>query len=151
MSLAEMYESGGSHRAPSLEHARVRDAMRMGVLTCPPQTSLTTVARMLAHNHVHAIVVTRPEAESDSESRAWSVVTADDVLRGRNDPDGLTAGGMAHRNYVTVSADDPLDEAAAKLVGAGQSHAVVLARDSDLPIGMVSTLDVAGVVGWGRA
>ena len=151
MSLAEIFESSGSYRTPSLEHARVRDAMRIGVLTCPPQTTLTTVARMLAHNHVHAIVVTRPDAEADSDERAWSIVTADDVLRGRHDPDGLTAGGMARADMVTVTADEPLEATAAKLLEHGCSHAVVVGAAGGHPVGMVSTLDIAGVVGWGRA
>ena len=151
MSATRIPESTGSWKAPSLEHASVRDAARLGVLTCPPETTLTTVARMLAHSHVHAIVVTYPEAESDSETRAWSVVTDVDVLRFRHDPEGFTAGGVGHRDLIVVTPDDALDAAAAKLVEAGQSHAVVVAKGTQHPIGMLSTLDIAGVIGWARA
>lgn len=144
-------DAGGSHRAPSLEHARARDAMRHGVLTCPPETSLTTVARMMSHNHVHAVVVTRPDAESDAQELAWGVVTDRDVLRARRAPDDATAGGSASRDVVTVAADDPLDFVAEQMLEHGASHAVVTGRSTERPVGVISTLDVAGVVGWGRA
>ena len=42
---------------PSLRHARVPDAMRPGVITCPPDSSMRDVARMMVTNHIHAVVV----------------------------------------------------------------------------------------------
>jgi CBS domain-containing protein len=47
----------GSYLIPSLEHARVSDAMRAGVISCPPDTSMEAVARIMASNHVHAVIV----------------------------------------------------------------------------------------------
>ena len=141
----------GSYRTPSLEHARARDAMRHGVLTCPPETPLTTVARMLAHNHIHAVVVTRPEAESDADEAAWGVVTDHAVLKGRRAPDDHTAGGYATTDVVIVAADDPLDWVAEQMLEHNTTHAVVVERDTQRPVGMISTLDIAGIVGWGRA
>jgi CBS domain-containing protein len=125
--------------------------MRHGVLTCPPETSLTTVARMLAHNHVHAVVVTQPHVESDEDEHAWAIVTDRDVLRARRDTDAATAGGSASRDVVTVAPDDPLDHVAELMLEHDTSHAVVVARETGQPVGMISTLDIAGVVGWGRA
>lgn len=147
----ESYSSQGSYRAPSLEHARARDAMRHGVLTCPPETSVTTVARMLAHNHVHAVVVTQPHVESDEEEHAWAIVTDRDVLRARRDPDAATAGGSAGRDIVMVAPEDPLDSVAERMLEHHASHAVVVERDTEQPVGMISTLDIAGVVARGRA
>ena len=151
MTTTGIPEVGGSYRTPTLEHARARDAMRHGVLTCPPETSLTTVARMMAHNHVHAVVVTRPAAESDAQELAWAVVTDRDVLRARRAADDATAGGSASRDIVTVAADDPLDFVAEEMLEHGVSHAVVTGRSTERPVGVISTLDIAGVVGWGRA
>lgn len=144
-------ETEGSYRTPSLEHARVRDVMRHGVITCPPETPLTTVARMLAHNHVHAVVVTRPDAESDSAEATWGVVTDRDVLKGRRIPDDHTAGGYAGTDVVIVAPDDPLDWVAERMLEHNTTHAVVVARETERPVGMISTLDIAGIVGWGRA
>jgi CBS domain-containing protein len=150
MSSTEIPSAAGSYRSPSLERARARDAMHHGVLTCPPETSLTTVARMLAHNHVHAVVVTQPHTESDEAEHAWAVVTDVDVLRARADTDAVTAGGTASRDVVMVAPDDPLDWVAQRMVEHHASHAVVVSREADRPVGMISTLDVAGVLGWGR-
>ena len=41
----------------SLEHASIAEAMHPGVITCPSDTSLRTVARMMAAYSVHCIVV----------------------------------------------------------------------------------------------
>jgi len=147
----ETYASEGSRRAPTLDHARARDAMRQGVITCPPETPLTIVARMLAHNHVHAVVVTRPEAESDADEATWGVVTDRAVLKGRRAPDDHTAGGYATTDVVTVAADDPLEWVAERMLEHDTTHAVVVERETQRPVGMISTLDLAGVVAWGRA
>jgi CBS domain-containing protein len=151
MSSTEIPAAAGSYRTPTLEHARARDAMHHGVITCPPETSLTTVARMLAHSHVHAVVVTQPHTESDEEESTWAVVTDLDVLRARADTDAATAGGSASRDVVIVAPDDPLDWVAERMVEHHTSHAVVVTRENDHPVGMISTLDLAGAVGWGRA
>jgi hypothetical protein len=34
---------------------------------------------------------------------------------------------------------------------AGVTHAVLTDAHSGRPVGMVSTLDIAGIIGWGRA
>ena len=56
----------GSYLMPSLEHATVSDAMHPGILSCEPDANLSEVARMMARQHVHCIVVagtlTRGEA-----------------------------------------------------------------------------------------
>jgi len=150
MSSTEIPGAAGSYTALSLEHARARDAMRHGVLTCPPETSLTNVARMMAHNHVHAVVVTQPHVESDEDEQTWGVVTDLDVLRARADTEAASAGGSASRDVVMVAPDDPLEWVAERMVEHRTSHAVVVARESGHPVGMISTLDLAGVVGWGR-
>ena len=67
----------GSDRAPALEHALVEDAMRPGIISCDPRTDLTTLARTMAANHVHAIVVSGTEAAPHGgEHLTWGLVTA---------------------------------------------------------------------------
>ena len=65
----------GSYVTPSLRHARVSDAMRRGVITCPPDASMGDVARMMVTNHIHAVVV-----RGVKDSGGWGVVTARDLL-----------------------------------------------------------------------
>jgi CBS domain-containing protein len=49
------------------ETATVADAMSRGVLSCPPETSLRVVARMMATFGVHAIFVFE-QADEDDEA-----------------------------------------------------------------------------------
>src|SRR3954463_4521414 len=79
---------------PRYDDAKVEDAMHPGVLTCPPETSLWTVARMMASYSVHAIVVTDLDDEGDSDERAWGIVSSLDLTRARvAEADEPTAGG----------------------------------------------------------
>ena len=50
-----------THRytGPPLSQARVRDVMRLGVVTCRPETPLRDVAAMMSGYGVHSIVVDR--------------------------------------------------------------------------------------------
>jgi len=51
---------------------------------------------------------------------------------------------------VTVEAAAPLAEAVGLMLERGVTHLVVI--DADVrPVGVLSTLDIAGVVAWGRA
>lgn len=134
----------GSYRAPSYEHARVSDAMRAGVISCSPDASLQTVARVMATNHVHSVVVTAGAAAP------IGVVTDREVLRaaatGRAEE---TAGSLA-RDPVTAFVDDPLPDAAGALIDSGSSHLIVVDAEGR-PMGVLSTLDIAGVMAWGLA
>lgn len=145
--------TSGSHLMPAYTDARVSDAMRHGVITCPPETPLVTVARMMASQHVHAIVVTSFEAERDADlgEAAWGIVSDRDVLAaGVRAPD-MSAGGVAHTDFPRVTSDDTLVEASRRMIEHKSSHAVVVGAASERPIGMLSSLDVAGVIAWGRA
>ena len=42
-------------------------------------------------------------------------------------------------------------DAARRMVDHGTTHAIVVGGESERPLGMVSSLDIAGVVAWGRA
>jgi CBS domain-containing protein len=133
-------------QAPRYDDATVEDAMHPGVLTCPPETPLWTVARMMASYSVHAIVVTDIDAEGESDERAWGIVSSLDLVRARvAGADEPTAGGVANTDVVTVSPGDPLASAAELMADHGSEHVVV----TDLhgrPVGIVSTRDIAAVL-----
>ena len=46
-----------SFPAPPFENATVVDAMRMGVVSCPPDTPIREVARIMATYRIHCVVV----------------------------------------------------------------------------------------------
>src|SRR6188474_2415882 len=101
----------GSYRTPSLEHGRVSDVMRTGVFTCAPDTSLETVARLMASNHIHAVVVTA--ASEDGFARPWGIVSDLDLAKAvaASALDG-SAGDMAVTEVLTIQPDEPLERAA---------------------------------------
>jgi CBS domain-containing protein len=91
----------GSYLTPSLEHARVADAMRAGVISCPPDTPMDAVARIMATNHVHAVVVLAGEAP-------WGVVTDRDLLGVASTAADRLAGTCATTDPVMVRPSEPL-------------------------------------------
>jgi CBS domain-containing protein len=139
----------GSFRMPAFEHATVSDAMRPGVISCPPQTSLKTVARMMASNHVHSVVVTRPGV--DSGGRPWGIVSDLDLVRVGGEVEDRTAGQACANEVVSVGPEDTLERAAQLMAEHGTSHLIVIDPRWDDPIGVLSTLDMAGIIAWGRA
>jgi CBS domain-containing protein len=141
----------GSFLTPSFEHALVRDAMRPLVLTCDPATPLVTVAERLAGEHVHALVVLRADAAAGGARRPSAVVTDRDVLRCASRMEELTAEEAATGELLEVDPDDRLADVAERMLKHAVAHALVVDADSGRPLGIVSTLDVAGVLAWGRA
>jgi len=151
MSEFEVATLAGSYREPSFDHATVADAMRPGVFTCRADTSLTAVARTMAEHHVHAVVVTDTEFfDRAPDTHVWGVVTDATVLRNGATAVDRTAGGTATRDFVTAHPGDRLADVAATMTDRGASHAVVV-DSHGRPVGMLSTLDVAGIIAWGRA
>ena len=135
----------GSYLTPSFEHARVSDAMRPRVLTCAAGDPLVEVARRMATEHVHAIVVVR-----DGGAESWAIVADRDVLRCADRIEDLAAGDAATADAPTVVAATPLRDAARAMADRETSHAVVLDAEGGRPVGMLSSLDVAGILAWGR-
>ena len=60
------------------------------------------------------------------------------------------AGEVARSELVTVAADEPLERATRLMAEHGTSHLVVIQPQTGHPVGVLSTLDVAAVLGWGE-
>lgn len=134
---------GGSWLSPSFEHARVADAMRPGVIACTPDATLRTVARTMAMNHVHSVVVT---AGGDAPV---GVITERELLTAASpSAEGRPAHSLAV-DPLTVFSDDPLGRAAELLVEHRASHLLVV-DVAGRPRGVLSALDIAGVLAWGE-
>jgi len=116
----------------------VGEAMTPGILTCLPSTPLRTVARMMATHRVHAIVV----FGNDDMLLPWGVVSDLDLV-GAIESDAQ-AKSVAASPVVTVTIHDSLLHAAQLMREYSTSHLVVIVDDSSpLPIGVLSTLDIA--------
>ena len=136
----------GSYLTPSFDHATVGDAMRPWILSCDPDTPLVTVAQRMAGEHVHAIIV----LADHGDRRPYAVLTDRDLLRVADRVEELTAGEIAAQTILEARAGEPLSEAARRMAGNNATHAVVVDERSGRPVGVLSTLDVAGILGWGR-
>jgi CBS domain-containing protein len=122
---------------------QVEDAMTRGVICCRPDTPLREVAAIMAGERVHAVYVFVPDGP-DAEPRLWGLVSDIDlVAAGRGDIDMLTAYDASVTPLVTARPDDSLDRAAQLLAENGVSHLAVVHPVSRLPVGVLSTLDVA--------
>jgi CBS domain-containing protein len=138
----------GSYVTPSIEHAVVRDAMRPEVLTCPPDAALREVARTMASEHVHSVVV----SDGVEGKRKWGIVTDMDLMRAaRENVDERTAAWAAVSEFLSVSPDERLERAVKMMIEHHVTHLVVVDPQSDKAVGVLSTLDVAGLLAWGRA
>ena len=130
--------------APPFEEATVLDAMRVGVVTCAAGSSLRAAARMMATYRIHSIVVL------DIEGGPWGVVSDLDLAAAAGqDLDTRKVGEVAGTELVTVRAEESLAHAAELMAEHGVSHLVVVHPDDGHPVGVLSTLDVAGVLAWG--
>jgi CBS domain-containing protein len=134
----------------AFEVASVEDAMSRGLISCPPETPLRVVARMMATFGVHAIFVFEHMDEDDEAPQLWAVVSDLDLVAAIPlDLDTLTAGGAAVTPLVTVAADSPIAEAGGLMATYGTAHLAVTDPESGRPIGVISTLDIARAVAAG--
>jgi CBS domain-containing protein len=146
--------TAGSFRVPRLAHARVKDAMHPGVISIPPDTPLREAARTISTRHIHCLVVTSA-AEQGTPPR-WALLSALDLIRAAADSDASvfedrTVGEVAVSGSPTVSSDDHLAHAAQLMAANGAEHLIVIGAEEGRPAGVLSTLDLAGILAWGEA
>jgi CBS domain-containing protein len=141
----------GSYLTQSIEHATVSDAMHPGILSCEPDATLTEVAKMMAGHHVHCVAVVGISHEQP-ECFVWGIVSDLDLVRAGIEGDaGETARALASQPIVVVEPAMPLRDAAREMLEHGVSHVVVADPVAQRPVGVLSTLDIAGVLAWGEA
>jgi CBS domain-containing protein len=130
---------------PALDGLRVIDAMHPALITCSPDSSLRTIARMMATYRVHAILVTTHGEEELSGGGHWGIVSDTELLRaaeaGSMDDD--QARTLAAQPVVTIPSSERLGRAAQLMAERDVSHLIVIESRSARPIGVLSTLDVA--------
>jgi predicted transcriptional regulator len=64
--------------------------------------------------------------------------------------DDRTAGSVASGGVLLVHPDDRRTDVAERMLEQGTSEADVVEPRTDRPVGALSTLNVAGILGWGR-
>jgi CBS domain-containing protein len=142
--------SHGSYLLPHLDHATVADAMHPGILSCAAEATLPDVARMMATHHVHCVVVGGTADGQGEESTVLGIVSDVDVLRAGMRPDAADTASELARQPVIVETTSPLRDAAELMLANSASHVVAVNPLTKRPVGILSTLDVAGILGWGE-
>ena len=114
----------------------VRDLMTVGVATCPPQTPLAELARLLLRRDLEGVVVL------DGQGHAVGVVTREEAVRGYAHPqaDRLTAERIMRVDIPEVPPDIPLEAAAHLLRDQGTRVAFLMHNDQGIswPSAMIS-------------
>jgi CBS domain-containing protein len=88
--------------------------------------------------------------DEGAELTPWGVVSDLDLLGAAHEgAEELTARQVSRTPAVMVAPGDPLARAAHLMRATDTSHVIVIAEDSR-PIGVVSTLDIAGALAWGE-
>lgn len=126
--------------------------MRAGIISCPASTGVRAIAEMMASYHVHAVVVEGLEPESNAApGEGWGIVSDIDLARaaaqGRSQ---ATAGELAVADAIFIDPAEPLRRAAELMSEHGVSHLIVSTSPTARPVGIISTLDLAVVLAWGR-
>ena len=149
----------GSYLTPAFEHATVADVMRPGVVGCAPDAPLVTVAQSMATHHVHSVVV----SGVTDDHLVWGLVSDMDIVRAAGSGiAGHTAADAARTEVVTVDPTTPLSDVAQHLgeqlavndvVRLMDEHGIahLIVTSNGRPTGVVSSLDIAGALAWGRA
>jgi CBS domain-containing protein len=116
--------------------------MRVGVVTCRPETTLADASRMMVGYGIHSVVVSDP---ADPSGR-WGIVSALDVARAT--ATGLvqtTAGEVATYEVLTIPSDASLHEAAGVMAEHRVSHLIAVQPETGDPVGVVSAMGLTTV------
>lgn len=127
------------------EDLTIRDVMHAGVLTCGPDGDLTDLAKTMVTHGIHAVVI---ERTNDSGPM---FVTGLELIRAALQPtDNARAGDLTRDPAPSLPADAPLRQAVAKMGDLGIAHVLALEPASGVPCGVISSFDVAAVLGGDR-
>ena len=134
----------GSPAVRTIAPLRVAEVMSWGLVSCPAEASLETVAALMSAERVHCVVVLNgPEAGA-----RWGVVSDVDLVAAASVRSlaEQRAGGTAMRPAVTIAPSESLDVAARLMTRTGVAHLVVVDPAERRPVGVLSTLDLAGAL-----
>jgi CBS domain-containing protein len=125
----------------ALTDATVAEVMHPGVVTCLPGDRLARLCAIIVAHGIHSVVL------GSAEDGAPLVVTDLDLVRASLERPDARASDIAREVAATVSSDAPLEQAIASMAELYVAHLLVTDTSSGSPVGMVSSFDVAAVIG----
>jgi CBS domain-containing protein len=133
-----------------LRSISVRDAMHPGIISCGQDTTAHEIARIMASRHVHSVAVISLSHDLRQEPMVWGIVSDLDLLEAAIESDPpATAATLAKQPVISVRSTMSVHEAARAMVENGANHVVVVDSADRVPIGILSTLDVAVLLAAG--
>ena len=118
---------------------KVRDLMHLGIISCTPDDSVGTVAKIMVDKEIHAVVV------MDDQGQAVGVVSQTDMVLARQGRTPEQARTMLAREVMTpgcATCDaDMLLSDAVSLLTARRMHRLVV-TENEQPVGVISMTDV---------
>ena len=131
--------AGGEPLTISDDGTRVRDLMHRGIISCTPDDTVGTVAKIMVDREIHAVVV------MDGEGQAVGVVSQTDMVLARQGRTPDEARAMRAREVMTpgcATCDaDMLLSDAVSLLTARRMHRLVVTENGQ-PVGVISMTDV---------
>lgn len=138
-----------SEPLPSIESAesisivddgtKVRDLMHAGIISCTPDDTIGSVAKIMVDKEIHAVVV------MDDQGQAVGVVSQTDMVLARQGRTPDQARSMLAREVMTpgcatCDAELLLSDAVSLMTGRRMHRLVV--TENDKPVGVISMTDV---------
>lgn len=120
--------------------------MHEGVVTCPPAMSLREVAELMATRRIHSVVVFSDPDEAQPAGYHWGVVSDLDLVAAVDALETRTASSAAGTPAVMIAPEEPLRRAAELMTEYRTAHLIVVDPTTTAPIGVISSLDVAGAI-----
>ena len=131
---------------PRLDQMPVEEVMHAGLVGCSPSAPLPVIARILAKERIHCVVVHGIEHTREGDRLTWGVINDRDLVRALDAGDGgVTAAQLAMAAEPTIEVGEPLDRAVQLMASYDVAHVLVV--EKGYPVGIVSTLDVARAAG----
>jgi CBS domain-containing protein len=125
-------------REPAFEAFTVLNALQLGLIDCPAEADVRTVARLMAEHKVHCVIV------DGIGPGGWGIVSDLDLMAAvRPELSGATAGQLAATDALVVDPADSLEHVALLMSEHQTTHAVVVDPVTSRPMGILSTLDIA--------
>jgi CBS domain-containing protein len=100
----------------------------------------------MADERIHCVVVAGIVDTAAGEELSWGVLTDRDVMEAAFGGGGATTAGELARDVAIVDRTDSVRQAAELMHSLGTSHLVVADLRTTNAVGVISSLDVAGLV-----
>lgn len=118
--------------------SKVRDLMHAGIISCTPDDTVGTVAKIMVDKEIHAVVVME-------QGKATGVVSQTDMVLARQGRTSEQARSMRASEIMTLGcatcdADMLLSDAVSLMTGRRMHRLVVTEKDQ--PVGVISMTDV---------